>query len=200
MWNFTSTIERKMGIWLSLGESRECLRKIKAIVAENQRLEQGLEDGWTLDNYPPNTELRLLVLIARNNHLKEQAVCRQHPNIDVLWSKAKEILYVKTLIIGVPDTPVAVLHSVLDQVCHRGAVMLVAINKGKVVIVAGFTQDLVNKGLDAGKWVNEVSLIVDGGGGGSSGRAQGGGRDTSKVHEALERSTTLLTGWLACLK
>ncbi len=178
-WGFTTNIE--MGIWPSLSESRECLRKIRAIVAENQRLEQELDcnDGWTLDNYPPSTELRLLVLIARNNHLKELDASRQLLDIDALLSQVKEILCVKILIIEVPNTPATLLHEIVDQVLRKGvsAAILVSTDKDKVVVVAGVTQGL---GLDAGKWVHEVSLLVQGVVAGTMGEPRGVGRILQK--------------------
>jgi alanyl-tRNA synthetase len=51
--------------------------------------------------------------------------------------------------------------------------------------VASVTEDLVNRGLDAGRLVKAVAKVVGGGGGGKPTLAQAGGKDPSRVPEAL---------------
>ena len=46
------------------------------------------------------------------------------------------------------------------------AVLLAAASEGKVQLVAGFSKDLIDRGLHAGNWLKEVAPIVGGGGGG----------------------------------
>ena len=58
----------------------------------------------------------------------------------------------------------------------------------KVILVAGVSNDLVKKGVKAGDWVKEIAPIVGGGGGGKPDMAQAGGKDPSKISEALEKA------------
>jgi len=49
-----------------------------------------------------------------------------------------------------------------------------------------FRPDLVERGLHAGQLVKAVAQVVGGGGGGKPTLAQAGGKDVSKVGEALQ--------------
>jgi len=53
--------------------------------------------------------------------------------------------------------------------------------------VAIVTKDLHKRGLHAGKLIKEIAAIVDGGGGGRPDMAQAGGKNPSRLGEALER-------------
>jgi alanyl-tRNA synthetase len=55
----------------------------------------------------------------------------------------------------------------------------------KVTLVAGISSDLVKQGRSAGKWIGPVAKVLGGGGGGKPDFAQAGGRDVSKIEEAL---------------
>ena len=57
--------------------------------------------------------------------------------------------------------------------------------EGKVSLVAAFSKDANQKGLQAGKFVGGIAKICGGGGGGRPNLAQAGGRDPSKLSEAL---------------
>ncbi len=58
----------------------------------------------------------------------------------------------------------------------------------KVNLVAAVTRDLLKRGLHAGKLVKEVAAVIGGGGGGRPDLAQAGGKDLSRLDEALERA------------
>ncbi|AHM56547.1 alanyl-tRNA synthetase AlaS [Peptoclostridium acidaminophilum DSM 3953] len=66
-----------------------------------------------------------------------------------------------------------------------GVVVLAGAEGDKVNFVATVTKDLVGKGLNAGSIVKEAAKITGGGGGGKPNMAQAGGRDVSKLDEAL---------------
>ncbi|MBL7215438.1 MAG: alanine--tRNA ligase [Phycisphaerae bacterium] len=65
----------------------------------------------------------------------------------------------------------------------------IATEDGKVMLLAGVTDDLIKKGLKAGDIVKEIAPIVGGGGGGRPNMAQAGGKDASKLNDALSRAT-----------
>lgn len=67
-----------------------------------------------------------------------------------------------------------------------GVVVLASIINDKINFVAMVTKDLVNKGIHAGNIVREVAKIAGGGGGGRPDMAQAGGKDVTKVDEALD--------------
>ena len=66
------------------------------------------------------------------------------------------------------------------------------IDEGKVNLLAAVTDDLVKKGLHAGKLVGEVAKVVGGGGGGKPTMAQAGGKEPAKLAEALQLGTKLV--------
>ncbi|MFM5890465.1 MAG: DHHA1 domain-containing protein, partial [Dolichospermum sp.] len=84
----------------------------------------------------------------------------------------------------------------LLQKIGNGAVVLGSIpEEGKVSIVAAFSSEVNKKGLQAGKFVGNVAKICGGGGGGKPNLAQAGGRDASKLPQALETAKSdLLAG------
>lgn len=95
------------------------------------------------------------------------------------------------VIVGqMPDAPMDKLREAVDWLRHKSgsaAVLLFAPGGGsKVPMLAGLTKDLVEKGLDAKLVLREAGKIVGGGGGGRPDMAQGGGKDASKVGEAVD--------------
>ena len=75
----------------------------------------------------------------------------------------------------------------LLQKLGEGAVLLgSAPATDKVSLVAAFSPAVNQKGIQAGKFVGGIAKICGGGGGGRPNLAQAGGRDPSKLAEALE--------------
>jgi alanyl-tRNA synthetase len=67
-----------------------------------------------------------------------------------------------------------------------GVVALGAVLGDKPNLLVAVTQDLIDRGLDAGKIVRQAAALIGGGGGGRPNLAQAGGKDASKLGEALE--------------
>ena len=63
---------------------------------------------------------------------------------------------------------------------------------GKVTLVAAFSKEVNAKGLQAGKFIGAIAKICGGGGGGRPNLAQAGGKDPSKLPEALEAAKSQL--------
>jgi len=95
----------------------------------------------------------------------------------------------------VSDAPGAnanLMRQLIDQIRKKtspSAIFLAATEgEGKVVLVAGVSRDLVEKGLSAGNWVRDVAPIVGGGGGGKPDLAQAGGKQPEKLPDALAKA------------
>ena len=72
-----------------------------------------------------------------------------------------------------------------------------ALSADKVVLVAGLSRDLVDRGLSAGNWVKEVAPTVGGGGGGKPDLAQAGGKQPENISAALEKASEFIRSKLA---
>jgi alanyl-tRNA synthetase len=83
---------------------------------------------------------------------------------------------------------------VRDRLGPGGVVLLGAPTEdgGRVNFVAMAAKALLDKGIHAGKVIGEVARVAGGGGGGRPDMAQAGGREPSRLREALERGRVLL--------
>ena len=94
---------------------------------------------------------------------------------------------------GVEDG--AALSSLADDLLVRlnsGAVVLGAKSNGKVLFVAKASKDAVAKGVHAGEIVKAAATTAGGGGGGRPDFAQAGGKDPSKLADALAAAEATL--------
>jgi len=66
-----------------------------------------------------------------------------------------------------------------------GVVILGAVINNKPMLIAAATPDVVKQGVHAGNIVKALAPIIGGGGGGRPNMAQAGGRNASKLDEAL---------------
>jgi alanyl-tRNA synthetase len=85
----------------------------------------------------------------------------------------------------------------LKNKCGSAAIVFGFAEEDKVTLLAGITDDLIKKGLKAGDIVKTIAPIVGGGGGGRPQMAQAGGKDPSKIAEALEAADEMIKGKLA---
>ncbi len=89
--------------------------------------------------------------------------------------------------VDIPDP--AAMRSICDQQRQKGAVAVLigAADEKKVTLIAAVAEELVKAGkAKAGDWVGVAAKVVGGGGGGKPTMAQAGGKDPSKLPEALE--------------
>ena len=93
------------------------------------------------------------------------------------------------------------MRQLIDQIRKKGgsnAIFLATVGgDSKVILVAGVSRDLVDRGVSAGNWVKEVAPVVGGGGGGKPDLAQAGGKDPDKLPEALQVAQGAMQKWLA---
>ena len=90
-------------------------------------------------------------------------------------------------------------RSLSDQIKadHADTVAVLAVKAGdKLNFIAVAGKDAVAAGAHAGKLVGAVASVTGGKGGGRPDSAMAGGRDTSKIAEALESAATTLEGML----
>ncbi|HYG95773.1 MAG TPA: DHHA1 domain-containing protein, partial [Solirubrobacterales bacterium] len=83
-------------------------------------------------------------------------------------------------------------NRVQSKVGQPAAVILGSSFGSKAGLVALVSKDLVGRGLSAGSIIREIAPIVGGGGGGRDDMAQAGGKDPSKLDEALAAARALI--------
>jgi alanyl-tRNA synthetase len=108
---------------------------------------------------------------------------------DQLVNDAETVGDVKVLVAAMPDVAPDALKTAaerLQQMLGEGAVVLGSIPEpGKVSLVAAFSPKVIDQKLQAGKFIGAIAKLCGGGGGGRPNLAQAGGRDASKLPEAL---------------
>lgn len=120
---------------------------------------------------------------------------------DQLLSQAETVGTFQILVAqidGVEATALSTAAEQLQQKLENGAVVLGGVPEpGKVSFVAAFSPAVVKQGVQAGKVVGAIAKLCGGGGGGRPNLAQAGGRDASKLAEALATATQQLTSGLS---
>ena len=108
---------------------------------------------------------------------------------DEAVSKAVEIGGVKAVITACEAEDAPALRDTADKIRDKigsGVVFLASAADGKVLFTAMATKDAVDKGAHCGNIIREAAKICGGGGGGRPDMAQAGGKDASKLDEALK--------------
>jgi alanyl-tRNA synthetase len=106
---------------------------------------------------------------------------------DELLAQAVDVQGVKVLAASIAGADVTTLREVMDKMKDKlktAAIVLAAVNDGKVSLIAGVTADTTGK-VKAGELVNFVALQVGGKGGGRPDMAQAGGTDPTGLPAAL---------------
>jgi alanyl-tRNA synthetase len=101
---------------------------------------------------------------------------------------ARSIHGIKVLGAEVPSIDRAGLRNLADELKHKigsGVVILGTDQDGKAALVSMVTKDLSNK-IKAGQIIKKIAPIVGGGGGGKPELAEAGGKDSSKLADAIE--------------
>ena len=117
---------------------------------------------------------------------------------DQLLADAPTVGQVKVVVAELPGMTTDDLKQMIDVLRRKSnaenlATLLIAtLEDGKVTVVAGLTPDLVAKKVSAGAWVKEVAPVVDGGGGGKPDMATAGGKDPSKIAEAMQKAREVI--------
>lgn len=124
-------------------------------------------------------------------HRENESLTTKLGNIEAgnLVSKVTEVNGVSVLVSKVQGTDMNNLRNMADDLKQKlgsGIVVLGSPAEGKVNLIAGVTNDLIQKGYHAGKLIKEVASICGGGGGGRPDMAQAGGKDPAKLDAALE--------------
>ena len=110
-----------------------------------------------------------------------------------LVAREREINGTRAIIENLGEADADTLQSIVDALKSdfKGVIVLGGISNGAVSLVAAVSPEFTAK-FQAGKLIQAIAPIVGGKGGGKPDNARGGGKDPSKLAEALEKAATLL--------
>ena len=181
------------------------VRRIEAITGEEvlryiAGQEEKVEKAATLLKTTPDNLLeRIEALQAREKELekelKELKGRLARTALDELLEKVEEVDGIKllrTVVDGLDNEGLLNLMDQLKEKIDSGIIVLASKSDDKAVFVARVSKDLVDKGYHAGKIIGQVAKIAGGGGGGRPDLAQAGGRDVTKIQEALDQVTEII--------
>jgi alanyl-tRNA synthetase len=126
--------------------------------------------------------------------LKKGAATDLQGAADKLLASADQIAGAKVIVGEMPAGADEQMRQQIDRLRQKAGTAVVVIGwseDSKVQFLAAVTDDLVKKGLHAGKLVGQVAQVIGGKGGGKPTMAQAGGKEPAKLSEALQRARQL---------
>ncbi|MBA2173502.1 alanine--tRNA ligase [Halobacillus locisalis] len=174
-------------------------RRIEAVTAKDAYLYMNQKEallkqaGELLKTKPAQVPERIEVLHKEMKDLQKEndSLSAKLSNMEAsnILDEFEEINGVHVLAKQVDVKDANALRTMIDdlkQKVESGIILLAAPNGNKVQLIAGVSKDLVEKGYHAGHLIKEAASRCGGGGGGRPDMAQAGGKDASKIPEALE--------------
>ncbi|MDD5468599.1 MAG: alanine--tRNA ligase, partial [Anaerolineales bacterium] len=190
-----------IGIFLitSEGSVAAGIRRIEAVTGRaayalaHKRI-RTLEQAAELLSATPNqvVEKTQALLAELNQARKEAASLRQKGVAEEFERQLQGVVQVTgvTLLAArLPEANADALRNMADVFRQRypksAVAVLASVTAGRPMLVATVTDDMVKRGLHAGELVKHVAQPLGGGGGGKPTLAQAGGKDASRLDEAL---------------
>jgi alanyl-tRNA synthetase len=199
----------EIGFLLITGESSigAGLHRIEAVTGRNaeslvaSRFDILQDTAREVESSPEEVSGKVRSLIAQLEGERRRALRLERQLsqriADGLLGKAEKVNGVTILAVKVPDLTMPVLREmgdILRDQLKSAIVVLATIHDGKPSFLAMVTSDLVAAGFHAGDIINRVAEVAGGGGGGKPDMAQAGGRDASKIDDALKLVRSLVVG------
>lgn len=135
-----------------------------------------------------------------DKELAKQKVRDASGSIDELISKAETVSGFRLVSAKFDVDTMDELKEIADKLREKitsGVGLLYSVIDDKIALVAVVSDDLVkDKKLSAGKIAGDVAKILGGGGGGKPHLATAGGKDVTKIDEALGKLKTIVEGYI----
>jgi alanyl-tRNA synthetase len=177
------------------------LRRIEALtgfealkyIYEKESIIQEVSDK--LQTTPSEIPVKINQLIDDANHMKKKIKMIRnklaHYEVDKLLFNKKEIRGVNIIALKVEAEDNNDLRNwgdlIKDKIKSGIVVLGTELDNGKVALLAMVTDDLAEKGYNAGNIIKDIAPIVGGKGGGKKTMAQAGGSKADKLNQALEK-------------
>jgi alanyl-tRNA synthetase len=121
-------------------------------------------------------------------------------DVDELAASSVEVSGAQMLVAAVQVDDAKELLDAVDRLKNKlenAAIVLVSAGSDRVDLIASVAPSLVTRGLKAGDLVKAAAAVVGGGGGGRDTLARAGGRDVTRVPEALQAAREAIETALA---
>ena len=151
--------------------------------------------GTTPDAVAERVESLQNELAAARKQIERLQREQAKSSFDTLVQRVEQIDGVSALIAQLPDASPDTLREMSDwfrNAVKSGVMVLGSVSDGKPQLIAAVTDDLTKQGLHAGNLIKQIAPIVGGGGGGRPTLAQAGGKDASKLGDALTAARELI--------
>jgi alanyl-tRNA synthetase len=152
----------------------------------------------TLKVPPEGICQRVNKIIDDNKNLNKQLKNASKQSGTDCLSKARQLLEncekigsSSIVVSSIESAPVEEIRDAIDMIKKKAgsAAVVFGLSDGdKVVLLAGVSDDLIQRGLKAGDIVSQIAPIVGGAGGGKPQMAQAGGRKSENLPQALQRA------------
>jgi alanyl-tRNA synthetase len=187
---------------LSEGSVGAGLRRIEAITGRTARkfVSRQIDVLQRAADYlgcpPEEVDQKVLALLADAQASEKTVERLRHElairDFDRLLERAQQLDRVTVLAARVDAEDIDTLRLMTDWFRDRysaGVVVLGTVVDQRPQLVAAVTRDAVDRGLRADELVKDVARVIQGGGGGRETLAHAGGRDASRLDEALDSVT-----------
>ena len=173
----------------------EAVTGIRALkyIKEKESIIQEVSDK--LQTIPSEIPVKINQIIDDANHMKKKIkIIRNklaHYEVDKLLFKKKEIKGVNIISLKVEAEDNNDLRNwgdlIKDKIKSGIVVLGTELDNGKVALLVMVTDDLAEKGYNAGNIIKAIAPIIGGKGGGKKTMAQAGGSKVDKLNQALEK-------------
>jgi alanyl-tRNA synthetase len=190
----------EIGLFIIISESgiSAGVRRIEALTGpaslDRFRQDERILDAVQSENKITHQEIPALIekLQGQVRELQRQILDIKaqsaRSNMGDMLARTKEIRGIKILSETVPATDRASLRNLADELKQKlgsGVVILGTPQDGKVALVVMVTHDICRK-IPAGQIIKLIAPLVGGAGGGKPELAEAGGKDSSKLADAIE--------------
>jgi len=177
------------------------IRRIEAVtgdralkyIKEKENIIKEVSDK--LKTTPSEIPVKINQIIDDSNNIKKKIKIIRNKlaqyEVDKLLSKKKEIKGVNIISLKVEAEDNNDLRNwgdlIKDKIKSGIVVLGTVLENGQVALLAMVTDDLAEKGYNAGNIIKDIAPIVGGKGGGKKTMAQAGGQKADKLNQALEK-------------
>ena len=197
----------QIGMFKILSESGVAsgVRRIEAVTGqgvlqkfnENETLITNTAEALksTRDNMADRSAALMDEVKSLKKEIAELKKTQMDKGLDSILDDAREINGVKLITKQFEDYNINDLRGLSDKIKaeNKGVAMVFAAVSGeKVTFLVSLTDDLVQKGMHAGKMIKEIAAAAGGGGGGKADMAQAGAKDPGRIPDAFAKAEELL--------